>query len=194
MCNFDKSNNLNVAELCLDAVCKQAYDQGFEDGSNCPEALCDAFTAGYAAATNDFENFLAEHTAVVDVIYHENKTVVKFADGSVSVVHYNPEYGYAYDSEKAIMAALLKHMCGNSYIKVLMEYGLNEYTNNSALNKCSCNVYNNTDDDLDDFVNYEYTPDGDVISMSADDYKLLHDMPEDLCECLYEDVCKEFEV
>jgi hypothetical protein len=186
MCDY--VNNSNVAEICLDAVCKQAYSKGFEDGCNCPEVLSEAFNAGYASATSDFEDFLAKHMAVVNVIYHENKTVVKFADGSVSVVFYNPAYGYAYDSEKAIMAALLKHMCGNSYIKVLTTFGLNEYFESDvcdcALSKCGCNIYDNSAEfDANADVDTEpiiYTPYGDGISMSDEDRITLEGMPDDI--------------
>lgn len=184
MCNC--SNDLNVAELCLDAVCKQAYDKGFEDGCNCPETLLESFNAGYAKATDDFENYLGMHMAVVDVIYHENKTVVKFADGTASVVFYDPSYGYAYDSEKAIMAALLKHAFGNSYIKVLVAFGLNEYSDSDvcscALNKCSCNIYGSelNDDAEADVKTIEYTPSGNGISMSDEERVVLECMPDDI--------------
>lgn len=188
-----------VKDACLDVVCQQAYEKGLEDGKNCPESyesgLGEGFETGYAAAVNDFNEYIATHMTVVNVVFDRDKTVVKFADGTTSVVNYDPKYGYPYDREKGIMAALLKHMCGNSYIQVLKDYNMPyEKSCCCTCDRCGCDESDEFDydfgydydpedvEDVEDVI--KRTPSGDALSLSGLDKDLATwtTMPDDICE------------
>lgn len=88
------------ASVCYNAAFQAGFDQGVQ-------AEADAWGA----------------SAEVEAVYFDKgNTVIKFADGQKEKVTYHPEYGYAYDAEKAIMACILKHVVGNGYIKALREF------------------------------------------------------------------------
>ena len=161
-------------EKALEAMSKDAFRDGFGKGFAAGahkehEALLDSF---FAAAT------------VTKVVYNGYTTIVEFADGEHVSVVYNPDYGYAYDSEKAVMSAILKHIAGNGYISALKRFA------NVSDAKCEavfvkgttaemlkgfqnarCNI--STDmiirDDEDDDLSIDYSPDGVAVKLTEDE-------------------------
>lgn len=59
---------------------------------------------------------------ITKVVHNGNVTIAYFADGCSEKVTYDPSFGYAYDGEKAVMAALLKHLVGNAYLRALKRF------------------------------------------------------------------------
>lgn len=112
---FDTSK-LDLQKLGLEAACKMAYEQGVRDGSPA------AFRCGMCAGGHSVMEMFRGASTVTAVYRNKGNTVLQFADGSKSKVGYNPAYGYGYDYEKAIMAAMLKNLVGNDYIKVLKQF------------------------------------------------------------------------
>ena len=109
-------SNVDVMALGVEAACKRAYEEGRKDYSGA------AFLRGIECGACATMRGLEAVSTVADVFYNGDNTVLAFADGSRSKVAYDPSYGYAYDAEKAIMAAMLKRLVGNRYVAVLREF------------------------------------------------------------------------
>ena len=89
-------------------VRKDAYDAGFAAG----------LEVGANAMLGAVQMTLDARADVVNVYRNGPHT----ADGEKTRVTYDPGYGYPYDREKALMAAMLKAMVGNKYIAVLKRF------------------------------------------------------------------------
>jgi len=105
MCKCNCCNNCNGEHTDTEQVFKNGFNAGAEAGSR------DIMNAFVAAST------------VTKVVFKDDTmTIVEFLDGDHVIVEHKPEYGYVYDPEKAIMAAMLKHLVGSAYISVLKKF------------------------------------------------------------------------
>ena len=93
-------------------VRKDAYDAGFSAG----------LEVGANAMLGAVQMTLDARSEVVNVYRNGPHTIIETADGEKTRVTYDPGYGYPYDREKALMAAMLKAMVGNKYIAVLKRF------------------------------------------------------------------------
>ena len=116
-----KTTEQDIHDRGVEAMCQDAYERGKREGI-CPGAIGAAFAAGMFAGGLETHEAVDRASTVKKVYRNGNNTVLEFADGSKTRVTYDPGYGYAYDDEKAIMAAMLKRLTGNSYIKALKEF------------------------------------------------------------------------
>ena len=114
--HYDTSK-LDVNALGLEAACQKAYEDGLREGA-CG-ACQGAFSAGLYAGGSILARMYAESATVVDGWFHGDNTVLLFADGEKEKVTFRHEPGCEYDREKAVMACILKHAAGNSYIAAL---------------------------------------------------------------------------
>lgn len=105
----------------VETACREAYERGRREGV-CPGAVGAAFAAGMFAGAMETHEAVDLASTVKNVYRNGNNTVLEFADGSKTRVTYDSGYGYAYDDEKAIMAAMLKRLTGNGYIKALKAF------------------------------------------------------------------------
>lgn len=105
----------------VETACREAYERGRREGV-CPGAVGTAFAAGMFAGAMETHEAVDLASTVKNVYRNGDNTVLEFADGTKTRVTYDPGYGYAYDDEKAIMAAMLKRLTGNSYIKALKAF------------------------------------------------------------------------
>ena len=78
--------------------CHRYYDMGFTDGANFATMLC--------------ANGCANEVVAVDIIFNEPATIVKWKDGTKTVV--KCQKGDTYDREKGLALCVLKKMLGNS--------------------------------------------------------------------------------
>ncbi len=97
-------------------VRKDAYDAGFSAG----------LEVGANAMLGAVQMTLDARSEVVNVYRNGPHTIIETADGEKTRVTYDPGYGYPYDREKALMAAMLKAMVGNKYIAVLKRFAHDE--------------------------------------------------------------------
>lgn len=102
-----------LAQKGLDAVCHEARLEGLHDG------LSIGAQAAHAALMASFD----EACTVENVFRNGDHTIVLFGDGEKTRVTYHHEPGSVYDAEKAIMACMLKHLMGSSYIRALRDFG-----------------------------------------------------------------------
>ena len=167
---------MDLNQMVLDAVCAKSHENGLKEG----------FAKGSIQGACEMErklmvSFKAAST-VTKVVYDGMRTIVRFEDGGYEIVTYDSSYGYAYDEEKAIMAGILKHIVGNSYIKPLMTFGKNpkgcpcncEHYNvsNNMINR---NAYESDEGVADVYT--DKTPDGDPVNLS--DFELMmHEIEE----------------
>lgn len=108
-------HDADIGRICMDAIRKDAFAKGFGKGfSEGAEAEHDAIMKAFFAASS-----------VTKVVHNGPMTIVYFEDGDQAKVTYDPSYGYAYDREKGVMAAILKHVTGNSYLKALKRFEAN---------------------------------------------------------------------
>lgn len=108
-------HDADIGRICMDAIRKDAFAKGFGKGfSEGAEAERDAIMKAFFAASS-----------VTKVVHNGPMTIVYFEDGDQAKVTYDPSYGYAYDREKGVMAAILKHVIGNSYLKALRRFEAN---------------------------------------------------------------------
>lgn len=110
----------DIMSMGINAACRKAYERGRGDYTG------SGFLAGMAAGYASAQQGIAAASTVLNVFRNGDVTVLAFADGSRTKVSYDPSYGYAYDDEKAIMAAMLKRVVGNSYIKALKAFARHE--------------------------------------------------------------------
>lgn len=172
----DKINN--GSEIFMDAVCKKIHDDAYREGfmAGCANGQS---VAGIAIMT------AFDRACSVDkVIYNGMKTIVRFKDGDKAIVTYNPEYGYPYDPEKAIMAAMLKHLTGNAYIKPLKKYGYRTDAGISAARNVSDTMIKrglaNTEYEYEDENTgsaFDVDAEGNAVNPSSDE-KLLKEFRE----------------
>ena len=176
-------------EKALEAMNEESFKSGFERG----------YSKGFDMSHDIMlENFFAAAT-VTKVVYNGYKTIVEFEDGDHVIVTYNPDYGYAYDCEKAVMSAILKHVMGNSYINALRRFAdisdpkceavvvnnsisdILKLSSGSRCNICDHMIDRDEDDDPEANASVLYTPDGKVRNLSEDEIFLqeFSDMPED---------------
>ncbi len=120
-----KTTEQDIHDRGVEAMCQDAYERGRREGS-CPGAVGAAFAAGMMAGSMETHEAVNRASTVTHVYRNGNHTVLEFADGSKTRVTYDPSYGYAYDDEKAIMAAMLKRLTGSAYIKALKEFARRE--------------------------------------------------------------------
>ena len=106
-------SGINIEKLGLQAACQQAYDRGLSDGrcGGCAAGV----NMGAMAAMSAFE----AASTVERGWFYDDHTVLLFADGSKEHVAWRHEAGTSYDRDKAVMACILKHIVGNSYISAL---------------------------------------------------------------------------
>ncbi len=117
---MDMEKSMNLERYALEAMIEKARNEGFEAGK---QAMChNAVLLGSRLGQADMMASFEQAATVVAVYRNGDNTVLEFADGSKTKVTYQPEYGYAYDHEKAIMAAMLKRLTGNEYIRALKEF------------------------------------------------------------------------
>lgn len=109
-------SEMNLEQMGLQAACQKAFDDGRREGN--PESFIGGFYAGYAVAVLDCERA----GTVENVWFNGDWTIVLFADGTKEKVRWSHEPGSSDDREKAIMACILKHVLGNSYLKALQEF------------------------------------------------------------------------
>lgn len=119
--DFNYTEN-DIRAMGVNALCEQAYQRGRADGAPCPGMLAQVFRMGMGAGECCTLSGFDAATTVLHVYRNGDNTVLEFADGTKTRVTYHAEYGYAYDDEKAIMAAMLKRLVGSSYIAVLREF------------------------------------------------------------------------
>lgn len=125
-----------IRNMGVETACRQAYERGKQEGGVCPGAIGAAFAAGMFAGGMETHEAVDRASTVTHVYRNGNHTVLEFADGSKTRVTYDPRYGYAYDDEKAIMAAMLKRLTGNAYIKALKEFARKDEA--PAEPSCAC--------------------------------------------------------
>ena len=166
----------------LNAIAKEAYESGYGEGWN-----------EHASA---MQQSLTDASSVVKVVFNGCQTIVCFADGEHVVVTYDPNCGYEYDAEKAVMSAMLKRLVGNEYIHVLKHfvYDRNAIVVNSKgcyndvfLQSMKRNVSDNMISKFDNHVNdtndlVERCDDGLVVNISEDEwlYSELNSMNDDI--------------
>ena len=92
-----------------------------------------AYAAGFDAGVQAEADAWDASSQVEKVWFNNGYTICLFSDGKKEKVQYHPEYGYAYDAEKAIMACILKHVVGNSYIKALRAFA-----GKAPAHECTC--------------------------------------------------------
>lgn len=177
-----------LMDLCkaemLEKIKADAVEEGFKNGYN------EGFEAGHECIMSSFDNACI----VTKVVYEGFNTHVYFADSTDPQAHetvtFNPEYGYDYDPEKAIMAAMLKHLCGSVYIKSLRRFGVVTDPECEALfigdidfknmkrNVSTAMIERTYDDYYDDFddndidLSYEINEKGDFVNLSEDEILL----------------------
>ena len=95
-----------------DEIRESAFKDGFQAG----------FNVGATAVSEAAAAHLMARSEVVNLYRNGPHTVIETADGEKTRVTYHPEYGYPYDNEKALMAAMLKALVGNRYIVVLRKF------------------------------------------------------------------------
>ena len=143
-----------IIDAAFDAAKDKSYRKGYKAG-----LVCGGETA---------DRIFRDMTRVTKVVHNGYVTVVYFGDGMREKVTYNPGYGYAYDGEKAVMAAMLKHLTRGGYIRVLEKF---EGSGRKA------NVYGNTPAGFDrgsrivtaaDIIDFKerYQPDGPLAEFS----------------------------
>lgn len=110
-----------IHSMGIEAACRKAYERGRADGGHA------AFLAGQHFGVLTVHQAVADASDVVNVYRNGDHTVLAFADGTKTRVTYRPDYGYGYDDEKAIMAAMLKRLTGNDYIRVLKKFVRHEH-------------------------------------------------------------------
>lgn len=103
----------DVSHRVLDAVCKDAHDDGFRGGVH----------AGLTRAWQLHSVSFQAACQVERVWRNGDHTILLFADGEKERVTYHHEPGTVYDAEKALMAGMLKHLMGSRYIHTLKEFG-----------------------------------------------------------------------
>lgn len=106
----------DIRSMGIEAACAKAYEQGRLDGSGT------SFHSGLAAGAQAASAAFQMAYDVVAVYRNGDHTILEFADGTKTRVTYDGRYGYAYDDEKAIMAAMLKRLTGSAYIRALKEF------------------------------------------------------------------------
>lgn len=174
-CNNCNCQKPNVNEQLL----RETFDEGVRVGfDKCAQKLSNdlerasqsIFEQGVDAGVNALSEDITANMAVEGIYFQNkgNRTVVKYSDKSVSVVDYDPDCGYPYDKEKAIMAAMLKHIYGNYYIHVLES--VIDYS------KKNCIIEDNYDD-VETIPDIFIAPNGDRVNLS-DDEKLLLDISD----------------
>lgn len=117
---MQNEKTMNLERFALETMLDKARGEGYAAGRRdaCPGTLMMGAELGAANVMAMFDE-----AATVKAVYRNGDyTVLEFADGSKEKVRYQPEYGYAYDHEKAIMACMLKRLTGNRYIKALKEF------------------------------------------------------------------------
>ena len=195
---------MDLGSIILDTICDRAYQNGFKEGmcseqsvnkKEVKQAYNKGFNVGLSKGRDMAADILAyqfgQSGTVIKVVFDGDKTVVKFADGGHEIVYYHPEYGYAYDAEKAIMAGILKHLVGNSYIKPLKQYAHAGVKHCS----CSCNCNNNLSVDMiqrvedDGYAHVvpeirDYNMHGEYVNLTDDELLLrsLDNMDDDIFE------------
>lgn len=107
-----KSTFEELVDSILDPIRKNAFKEGYSEG----------MTTGVALEHDRLVDTFNLACTVTKVVHNGYITVVEFADGCSEKVVYDPSYGYAYDGEKAVMAAMLKHLEGNRYISALKRF------------------------------------------------------------------------
>lgn len=178
-----------IGKLCMDAIRKDAFETGFEKG----------FDAGVKEGHEALVANFVDASAVEKVVHVDAKTIVYFADGERETVTYDPKYGYPYDREKSVMAAMLKHVVGNRYLGYLKKfegpngkaltfgnYALHMSMENVAENisrdmieRLSCGV--SDPDDIFDPAGTAFSPEG-AVNLSEDELLLA-----ELDEMSYDD-------
>ena len=145
-------------------------------------------------------NLSSEDGNTAKVVFDGDKTVVKFADGSYEIVHYNPDYGYPYDAEKAIIAGMLKHLVGGVYTRPLKANAekireMNQRNQKRCECKNDCECKNNISDEMicrdnmcktDSLTDKVFRdPEGNVLNNMSEDDKflyMLNSMEDDIFE------------
>jgi len=177
MCNCEcKCNQIEDLYAVKKAIDK-AYHDGVKKGFNkCVDEISgkfddiatDIYNDGFSDGQNDVIKQMEQCLTVKAVYFQNDRTAIKFADDTVEFVDYHPEYGYPYDKEKAIMAAMLKRVYGSYYIHILKANV--DYTPKSKFETVA-DEYAFPDEVSDVFVAY----DGNRINLTEDE-KLLQDI------------------
>lgn len=127
MFDMSRLGEVDVHTLGLEAACGKAYDAGLADAEGRVRFLTTlaraaGFQEGIEAGSDAVYSSFLDATTVKAVYRNGNYTILETADGEKTKVMYDPSYGYAYDEEKAFMAALLKRVTGNRYIDMIREF------------------------------------------------------------------------
>ena len=204
---------MDFGSMILDAICDRAYQAGYKEGCTSENSVSkkmlrqafhkgfqNGFVKGQYAMSNDMTTALEAASTVTKVVFDGDKTVVKFADGDYEIVHYNPDYGYPYDAEKAIMAGMLKHLVGGVYTRPLKANAekireMNQRSQKRCECKNDCECKNNISDEMicrdnmcktDSLTDKVFRdPEGNVLNNMSEDDKflyMLNSMEDDIFE------------
>lgn len=121
---MNDSNQFNLADKVLEAVCADARREGSQEG----------FEAGMAAARALMAMSFQAAGTVLEAYRNGDHTILLFADGGKERVTWHREPGSRYDAEKAVMACMLKHLMGSRYIRALKAFG--DYAPKGACGDC----------------------------------------------------------
>lgn len=159
MFDMSRLGEMDIRKLGLEAACDKAYNAGLADAEGRMKfmmtmARAAGFAEGMDAGFDAFQASFLEASTVKAVFRSGDYTVLETADGEKTKVKYDPSYGYAYDAEKAYMAALLKHIVGNRYIDMLRELCLASAPKHGRdMIQRGVSVVQDPDDDWRDFLN-----------------------------------------
>lgn len=109
---MNNMNDKDIGMICLNAIRNDAFENGVRQGT----------AAGMKIGSDRMMDALDKACEVTKVVHSGFATYVYFEDGEFEKVTYDPSFGYAYDGEKAIMAALLKHLTGSRYLHALKKF------------------------------------------------------------------------
>ena len=160
----------------MDKIAKDSYVQGYVDGT----------TQACEKCCKEIEDNYDDLLGVMKVVHNGLMTIVEFTDGSHTKVVFEPvDENEIFDAEKAVMAAMLKRLVGNSYLKILDFYETKHhaivtgdvsiaYSLKNKINKNLAAKVNFTvadyDADLNNFLeNYATSPYDAVSTLSDDD-------------------------
>lgn len=105
----------DIMTLGVEAACKEAYAGGTGEGR------LEGFQFGIPVGIAIGHAMATDAASPVAMYKSGPHTVLKYRDGSKTRVTYDEDSGRPYDTEKAVMAAMLKHLAGNAYLRALSQ-------------------------------------------------------------------------